>query len=55
MRPEDRTDEEEQKLADQEYLEQRVNEYYNRQRGQQIADNRQGISTSHLDGQKRAS
>jgi hypothetical protein len=36
---EDRAYEEEQKLADQQYLRQRVNEYYDRRRGQQIAAN----------------
>lgn len=37
---EDRAHEEERKLADQVYLRQRVDEFFGRQRGQQIADNR---------------
>ncbi|MFG1963057.1 hypothetical protein [Nonomuraea sp. NPDC049028] len=49
MRPEDRTDEEERKLADKEYLRQRVNEFYDRQRGQQIADNARGLPTSRAE------
>ncbi|HEY9368934.1 hypothetical protein [Streptomyces sp.] len=46
---EDRACEAERKLADQEYLRRQVDEFYDRQRGQQIADNARGFPTSRAE------